>query len=533
MGIDLSSIAAGIGGFVINGQCAGDESGWSVSSAGDVNGDGLVDLIVGAHLSDPVAGSSAGRSYVVFGQTGGTAVDLSAIVAGSGGFVINGQSSNDQSGISVSSAGDVNGDGLADLIVGAYRSDPSGRTNAGRSYVIFGQTGGAAVDLWAVAAGSGGFVIDGQGAGDGSGSSVSSAGDVNGDGLTDLIVGAPSSTPAAGSVAGRSYVVFGKTGGTAVDLTAVALGDGGFVINGQVAGDRSGWSVSTAGDVNGDGLADVIVGADRSDPAAGSSAGRSYVVLGKAGGTAVDLSAIAAGSGGFVINGQGAGERSGWSVSTAGDVNGDGLADVIVGATMSDPAAGFNAGRSYVVFGQTGSTAVDLSAIVAGSGGFVINGQCSNDQSGISVSSAGDVNGDGLADLIVGAYQSDPAAGSNAGRSYVVFGKTGGAGIELSAIVAGTGGFVINGQCAGDRSGGSVSAAGDVNGDGLADLIIGAYQSDPAAGSNAGRSYVIFGSTSGAFARRAPSTSSAAPVPTRSPAPPPPRRSLPAPATTR
>jgi hypothetical protein len=489
--VNLADVANGTGGFVINGAARFNYSGGSVSSAGDVNGDGFDDLIVGA--------GRVNLSYVVFGKANTASVNLSNIASGTGGFVINGAAAGDSSGGSVSSAGDVNGDGLDDLIVGATLASPNGIRYAGASYVVFGKADGAAVNLSAIASGTGGFVINGDKLGDRSGFSVSSAGDVNGDGLDDLIVGAYYADP-NGDRSGASYVVFGKAGGTKVELSDIASGTStlGFVMNGAAIYDRSGFSVSSAGDVNNDGLDDLIVGAKNADPNGTFNGGASYVVFGKTDGTKVELSTIASGDGtkGFVINGAASNNRSGQSVSSAGDVNGDGFDDLIVGAHWASPN-GNSSGASYVVFGKAGGTKVELSDIASGTStlGFVINGATAVDYSGYSVSSAGDVNGDGLDDLIVGAWGADPNGNSFSGASYVVFGKTDGTKVELSAIVSGDGtkGFVINGAVLSDQSARSVSSAGDVNGDGFDDLIVGAALADPNGNSNSGSSYVVFG----------------------------------------
>lgn len=200
-------------GFVIQGDAAGDTAGRSVSSAGDVNGDGIEDLIIGAPNGDD-GGSAAGEAYVIYSVAGSlrTRIDLSTLTA-SDGFVIQGDAASDQAGRSVSSAGDVNGDGIDDLIIGANTGDDGG-VNAGEAYVIYGVAGNTRtrIDLTGLAA-SDGFSIRGDEAGDFAGYSVSSAGDVNGDGLDDLVVGAPRGNSGA-YYSGEAYVIYGVVGNT-------------------------------------------------------------------------------------------------------------------------------------------------------------------------------------------------------------------------------------------------------------------------------------------------------------------------------
>ena len=485
--VNLTSISAGVGGFAIDGATAGDYSGTSVSAAGDVNGDGYVDLIIGAQ-SVVVNGTAVGRSYVVYGGPNMSLTQLSAIAAGtSSGFAINSGPTDQLNGFRVSAAGDINGDGLADLLVSAGQSSPNGVGYAGATYVVYGKTGNTAIDLSAVAAGNGGFAMWGEGASNFLGQGLSSAGDVNGDGFADLVVASNS----YGTSTGRSYVVFGKANMSSFNVASLATNSAGFTITGAASYDQAGFSVSGGGDINGDGLSDLLIGALG---AGNGGSAHAYVVFGKTDFTDINISALAQGIGGFAINSvTSAWDQLGRSISTAGDVNGDGLADFVVGAAYGGSAAG----KTYVVFGKTSGAAVDMSTLDNGAGGgFVINGlNGTYGQSGYSVSGAGDVNGDGLADLIVGEPYANTANGNIVGRTYVVYGKSGNTAIELSNIAAGIGGFVINGELANDYSGWSVSAAGDLNGDGLADLIVGAFGGDPGtpARANAGRSYVIFG----------------------------------------
>ena len=500
--INLSSLD-GSNGFRLDGVNSGERLGFSVSNAGDVNGDGFDDVIIGAPLADP-NGSESGASYVVFGRASGfnPVLDLSSL-NGNTGFRVDGATTYDRSGRSVSGAGDVNGDGFDDLIVGARLTDQNGYSygysnGAGASYVVFGKASGfsAALNLSDLD-GSNGFRLDGKLAYSASGHSVSNAGDVNGDGFDDLIVGAPDPIAMVPEDeylrSGDSYVIFGKASGfsAALDLSSLD-GSTGFHLDG-VSGDHLGNSVSSAGDVNGDGFADVIVGAAGYASPNGHYSGSSYVVFGQATGFAatLDLSSLD-GTNGFRLDGA-AGDHLGNSVSSAGDVNGDGFTDVIVGAPYADPNGEFS-GSSYVVFGQASgfSATLNLSSL-DGSNGFRVDGAVAQDFSGISLSSAGDVNGDGFDDLIIGATGTTNPNGNGSGSSYVVFGKAAGfsATLNLSSL-NNSNGFRLDGEAVRDFSGSSVSSAGDVNGDGFDDLIVGARYADPN-GDYSGSSYVIFG----------------------------------------
>lgn len=484
----------GSNGFVINGIAARDLLGISVSRAGDINDDGIDDIIIGARG----ANSYAGETYVIFGSDQGFVPSFDfATLDGRNGFILEGLDDRDLSGAPVSGTGDVNGDGIDDVIIGARGADPNGNSNAGESYVVFGSNQPFAARLnLADLDGRNGFVLNGIDAADQSGISVSGAVDINGDGLDDLIIGAPY----ADLSTGESYVVFGSTQPFAASFNLADLdGRNGFILNGIDEGDFLGRSVRGAGDVNGDGLDDFIMSARLADPNGNSNAGESYVVFGSIQPFAarLDLTNLD-GSNGFVINGVAVFDGSGWAVSGAGDVNGDGVDDLIIGANSVDINGALNVGASYVVFGSNEGFAPSLDlANLDGRNGFVLNGIDAGDLTGNWVSAAGDFNGDGFDDIVIQGRNADPDGKISAGESYLVFGSNQPFAPSLDlANLDGRNGFVLNGINAGDHAGSSVNGAGDVNDDGFDDLIIGAWGADPDGKFFAGASYVLFGRAS-------------------------------------
>jgi len=403
-----------------------DYLGFSVSDAGDVNGDGYSDVIIGAIGNN----SDRGIAYIHFG---GTVPDNTPDLT------LTGSAAGDNFGYSVSGAGDVNGDGYDDVIVGALLNDAGGM-DAGRAYLYLG---GEVMNNTAD------IVFTGAAALDQFGTSVSDAGDVNADGYSDVIVGAPNNDFGGGND-GRAYVYFG--GPVMNNIADILLNEG-------LGNDLFGTSVSSAGDVNGDGYGDLIIGAHNFD-----SKGAAYIYFG--GETITNNPDV-------FISGFQTFDKLGYSVSSAGDVNKDGFSDILVGA-YGYPN-GFNKGRTYLYLGGI---------IMDENADATFTGEWNNDAFGYSVSDAGDVNKDGYSDIIIGAPYNDPVE-TNAGRTYIYFG---------SSSVNNTADIILTGEFANSNLGNSVSSAGDVNGDGFSDYIAGAMQ-DESGGLAAGRAFLYMSSS--------------------------------------
>ncbi len=427
--------------WIAEGNQEGAAFGMSVASAGDVNGDGFTDVIVGAPQYDSPE-YNEGRAFVYHGSAAG--------LAQAEAWAAEGDQPGATLGFSVSMAGDVNGDGYSDLIVGAPLYD-NGESDEGRAFVFHGSAGGLeSSPAWSAESDQPGARL---------GSAVDGAGDVNGDGYSDVVVGAPLYDNGRGDE-GRVLVYHGSASGLLPAPAWIAESD-------QVEA-WLGYAVSTAGDVDGDGYSDVIVGAPLHDNGQGDE-GRALVYLGSATGLAASPAWTAE-------SGQ-PGAQLGSAVSGAGDVDGDGYSDVIVGAPLYDNGQS-DEGRAFVYRG----TAAGLETTPA----WTAESQQVTARFGHAVAGAGDVNRDGYSDVVVGAPLYDHGQ-TDEGRVYVYHGSAAG----LATI-----GRTVESNQAQAGFGGAVAPAGDVDGDGFSDLIVGApgYDSEE---NDEGAAFVYLGTTLG------------------------------------
>ncbi len=446
-------ISASYADAILRGEGAGErlaQGDPGFDGAGDINGDGFDDIAIGA-LRNSDSATYSGAAYVIFGPLTGQ------LNVGAADLKVTGLNATDYVGRGVTGAGDTNNDGYDDLLIGAI-GDDTGGTDAGAAFLVLGPASGN------FNVNSADAEFSGAAAGDIAGE-LAYAGDVNNDGYDDVFVGAQYNGD-GGTKAGAAYLIFGPTS------SDMSLNSADVIFTGENANDEAASSIGGGGDIDGDGYTDLLIAA-RGEDTGGDSAGAVYVIYGDGSMSDTDLSAADA-----KFTGEAANAQIGWGVSLAdaGDTNNDGYSDIIIGARYDSDAAS-NAGGAYIIEGPVSGTA-SLSTADA-----KLLGEAAGDYTGDSVHGPGDIDNDGYDDVIVGSGYND-AGSTNAGAVYLVRGPF----VGTSSLATATGRITATGKE--DRARGR--GVGDVDNDGIPDVMLGAMLNDDA-GTDAGAAYLFYG----------------------------------------
>lgn len=492
--IDLPGLD-GTDGISLDTAVTNTRAGSSVSALGDINGDGIDDIGIGAAEQNDLAG----HYYVIFGsdEMEGLPANLDLDgLDGADGFRLDAPSLS-FAGEGISGGCDLNNDGRADVVVEASIAHTDSLDDAGAVYVIFGREDTnpfpATIDLGSLPSGDG-VTITGDVTDRVLGFSVACLDDINGDGTDDLLIG----KRVRGLLPGRAWLVFGSSSLPDVLDVASLNGSNGILLLGETTSQSAfGIDVASAGDVNGDLINDFMVTAIRDEPAGFNVKGVTYVVYGRSSPAnfpnPYNLTTLN-GSDGFRLFGDPANSTED-VIAGAGDINDDGFADMLVGDDFVNSTTGVQrAGRTYVVYGGSSLPSTQLLSDLNGSNGFIINGASSFSSSGIGVGGVGDINNDGRDDFGIAAAGFSVGGGN--GRTYIIYGdSTPGAfpAVFSLASINGSNGFTLDNASPFDDLAEQVAAAGDVNGDGLDDIIIGArFKRQPPAAPTGG-AFVVYG----------------------------------------
>ncbi|MCA9062507.1 MAG: FG-GAP repeat protein, partial [Planctomycetaceae bacterium] len=411
---DHNRISDALSGLTANTLDAGDHFGSAVANIGDLNGDGVVDIAVGA-AADDNGDAGEGAIYILLMNSNGTVSSQVRISDGQGGLPGGTLEAGDAFGSSIAAIGDIDSDGVVDLIVGAA-GDENSDAAEGAAYILKMNSNGSVKSIVKISDGLGGLDTGTLDAGDSFGTAVAGIGDLNADGVPDVVVGA-AADEAADAGEGAAWVLFLKTDGTVGSFVKLTDGTSGLSADSLNAGDAFGSSVAAIGDLDSDGVGDLAIGAVGDDNG-DAGEGALFILLMNADGTVKSQVRITDGVSGLTPNTLAAGAAFGASVAMVSDLNADGVPDIAVGAT-GDGNGDAGEGAVYVLLMNANGTVSSSSKLSDNLGGLSADILDAGDQFGSSLTALGDLNGDGVADILVGAAM-DENGDSAEGAAYVV-----------------------------------------------------------------------------------------------------------------